>query len=71
MGLEYFVSEPAPAAMDLMEKLCDEYGISIAIHNHPKPSSVYWDPEKIVEVTRGRRIDSAPAATPATGFAQG
>jgi len=54
MGMEYFVSEPAPAAMDLMEKLCDEYGISIAIHNHPKPSSVYWNPEKIVEVTRGR-----------------
>ena len=54
MGMEYFVSEPAPAAIDLMEKLCDEYGISIAIHNHPKPSSVYWNPEKIVEVTRGR-----------------
>ena len=54
MGMEYFVSEPAPAAMDLMEKLCDEYGISIAIHNHPKPSSIYWNPAKIVEVTRGR-----------------
>lgn len=54
MGLEYFVAEPAPAAMDLMEKLCDEYGISIAIHNHPKPSSVYWNPEKLVEVTKGR-----------------
>ena len=37
-----------------LEKLCDEYGISIAIHNHPKPSSVYWNPEKIVEVTKGR-----------------
>jgi len=54
MGVEYFVSEPAPAAMDLIEKLCDEYGVSLAIHNHPKPSSVYWNPEKIVEVTRGR-----------------
>jgi sugar phosphate isomerase/epimerase len=54
MGIEYFVAEPAPAAMDLMEKLCDEYAVSIAIHNHPKPSSVYWNPEKIVEVTKGR-----------------
>ncbi len=54
MGLEYFVAEPPPAAMDLMEKLCDEYAICIAIHNHPKPSSVYWNPEKIVEVTKGR-----------------
>jgi sugar phosphate isomerase/epimerase len=40
--------------MDLVEKLCDEYGISLAIHNHPKPSSVYWNPAKIVEVTKGR-----------------
>jgi sugar phosphate isomerase/epimerase len=54
MGMEYFVAEPPPAAMDLMEKLCDEYGISLAIHNHPKPHSVYWNPAKIVEVTRGR-----------------
>jgi sugar phosphate isomerase/epimerase len=54
LGMEYFVAEPAPAAMDLMEKLCDEYGISLAIHNHPKPSSVYWHPAKIVEVTKGR-----------------
>jgi sugar phosphate isomerase/epimerase len=54
MGLEYFVAEPPPAAMGLMEKLCDEYGISLAIHDHPKPSSVYWNPTKVVEVTRGR-----------------
>jgi sugar phosphate isomerase/epimerase len=54
MGMEYFVAEPPPAAMDLMEKLCDEYGILLAIHNHPKPHSVYWNPGKIVEVTRGR-----------------
>jgi sugar phosphate isomerase/epimerase len=40
--------------MDLMEKLCDEYRISLAIHNHPKLSSVYWNPAKIVEVTKGR-----------------
>ena len=50
--MEYFVAEPAPVAMDLVEKLCDEYGISVAIHNHPKPSSVYWNPQKVVEVTR-------------------
>ena len=54
MGMEYFVAEPAPVAMDLVEKLCDEYGISVAIHNHPKPSSVYWNPQKVVEVTKGR-----------------
>ena len=48
------LAEPAPASMDLIEKLADEYEIALAIHNHPKPSSVYWDPAKVVEVTKGR-----------------
>jgi sugar phosphate isomerase/epimerase len=54
LGINYFVAEPAPVAMDLVERLCDEYKMSLAIHNHPKPSSVYWNPQKVVEVTKGR-----------------
>jgi sugar phosphate isomerase/epimerase len=53
MGIETIVSEPAPDAMDLLAKLCDEYSISIAIHNHPKPSH-YWKPETVLEVCEGR-----------------
>ncbi len=53
MGIETIVSEPKEDAFDLIEKLCEEYQINVAIHNHPKPSR-YWDPDKVVEVTKGR-----------------
>jgi len=53
MGIETIVSEPAPDAMDLVAKLCDEYGINMAIHNHPKPSH-YWAPETVLKACEGR-----------------
>ncbi|MGQ9574152.1 MAG: sugar phosphate isomerase/epimerase family protein [Thermoguttaceae bacterium] len=54
LGVEYFVAEPPLDAFDLLEKLCDEYQIALAVHNHPKPHSVYWNPETIVKATQGR-----------------
>jgi sugar phosphate isomerase/epimerase len=59
MGIETLVSEPAEDAFDTVEKLCDEYQINVAIHNHPKPS-VYWNSDKVLEVckNRSKRIGS-------------
>jgi len=54
MGAGTIVAEPPAAALDVIEKLCDEYQINVAIHNHPKPSSAYWDPERVVAVCKGR-----------------
>lgn len=53
MGIETIVSEPAPDAFDTIEKLCDEYQINVALHNHPKPSR-YWNPETVLELCQGR-----------------
>ena len=53
MGIETIVSEPPEDAFDIIEKLCDEYEINVAIHNHPKPSH-YWDPDTVLKVCRGR-----------------
>ncbi|TFG85014.1 MAG: sugar phosphate isomerase/epimerase, partial [Hyphomicrobiales bacterium] len=53
VGIETIVSEPADDAFDTIEKLCEEYKINVALHNHPKPSH-YWDPDKVLEVTKGR-----------------
>ena len=53
MGIETIVSEPPEDAFDLIEKLCKEYQIPIAIHNHPKPSH-YWDPNTVLKVCKGR-----------------
>jgi len=53
MGIETIVSEPPAEAFDLVDKLCQEYGINMAIHNHPEPSK-YWNPDKVLEVCKGR-----------------
>jgi sugar phosphate isomerase/epimerase len=53
MGIETIVSEPAEDAFDTVEKLCDEYEINVAIHNHPKPSH-YWNPDTVLRVCKGR-----------------
>lgn len=55
MGVETIVAEPPAAAFDMIETLCDEYRINLAVHNHPKsPKSKYWKPENVLAVCRGR-----------------
>ena len=53
MGIDTLVAEPEPAALDTVEKLCKEYNIKVAIHNHPKPSQ-YWNPDTVLEAVKGR-----------------
>ena len=53
MGIETIVSEPPFDAFDIIEKLCEEYQINVAIHNHPKPST-YWNPDTVLKVCEGR-----------------
>lgn len=53
MGIETIVSEPPNDAFDTVEKLCEEYSINVALHNHPKPSK-YWDPEVVLKACKGR-----------------
>jgi len=49
----FITSEPPYEALELVDMLCGEYGIDVAIHNHPSPS-LYWDPEKVAEACEGR-----------------
>ncbi len=53
MGIDTLVAEPEQAALDTVEKLCKEYNIKVAIHNHPKPSH-YWNPDTVLEAVKGR-----------------
>ena len=53
MGIDTLVSEPEPEAMDTVEKLCKQYGMKVAIHNHPKPSR-YWNPDTVLAAVKGR-----------------
>jgi sugar phosphate isomerase/epimerase len=55
MGLETIVSEPKPdkAVFDVIDKLCEEYNINMAMHDHPKPST-YWNPDLVAQMSEGR-----------------
>ncbi|MBM3858495.1 MAG: sugar phosphate isomerase/epimerase [Verrucomicrobia bacterium] len=57
MGIGMIVGEPPFDAYDMLEKLCNEYEINLAVHNHAKPSP-YWEPETLLKILqgRGRRI---------------
>ncbi len=52
MGFKQFASEPDPKFMQLVSKLADEYGVNVAIHNHPRPSR-YWHPDTLIKYTTG------------------
>lgn len=52
MEIEYLVAEPSFDAYDMLDRLCQEYKINLAIHNHAKPSP-YWNPDVLVENLRG------------------
>ena len=52
MGIETICSEPKRDAMPLIDRLTQEYGIGMAIHNHPSPSE-YALPEAVLEACDG------------------
>jgi len=56
MGIGVIVSEPPVAAIKMIDGLCQEYDISLAIHNHPakKADYTYWRPEGILAACKGR-----------------
>ncbi len=59
MGMLTIVSEPPEDSFDKIDRLCGEYKINVALHDHPRPSR-YWDPAHVLEVVKGhsRRIGS-------------
>lgn len=53
MGIETLDGEPPMDAYDMLEKLCDEYQLNLAVHNHARPSP-YWQPETLLKLFEGR-----------------
>jgi sugar phosphate isomerase/epimerase len=52
MGIETLVSEPPFEAFDELDKLCEEYQINVALHDHPRPSP-YWSPDIVLKACKG------------------
>jgi sugar phosphate isomerase/epimerase len=53
MDMETLDGEPPRESYDMLEKLCDEYKINVAVHNHAKPSP-NWQPETLMAIFKGR-----------------
>ena len=51
MGIKTFTAEPAQKALPAIDKFCQEFGINVALHNHPKPSR-YWNPDTVLEACK-------------------
>lgn len=47
MGIRNITSEPKVEDLVMVSKLCDQYQVNIAIHNHPIPS-FYWNPDTLL-----------------------
>ncbi len=48
MGIEVLVTETTPT--DVHDKLCSEYGIKFALHNHPRT----WPPDAVLKASKNR-----------------
>ncbi len=57
MGIKVLTSEPPAEFLPKLDKLCEEYDLKVALHNHPKPSP-YWDPDTVLKAVKdcGPRI---------------
>ncbi|MDI6451332.1 sugar phosphate isomerase/epimerase family protein [Anaerobaca lacustris] len=53
-GTEVIVAEPPEGSFDMLEKLCEEYTMRLALHNHQKGQSKYWSPDIVLEVCANR-----------------
>ena len=63
MGVETLVAEPPAEVFEILDDLCAEYQINLAIHNHPEGSgSKYWNPDTLMKACAGRsaRIGGCP-----------
>jgi len=55
MGVETLVAEPPAEVCETLDKLCNEYKVSVAVHNHAQSTgSRYWRPENVLKVSEGR-----------------
>ena len=59
LGIQTIVAEPGPELLaaeplpvNTLDKLCEEYQINIAIHNHPQPNR-FWNPASVLDVIKG------------------
>ncbi len=51
-GLSYITAEPRKDQWDMVDSMAGDYGIKVAIHDHPKPD-MYWSPDSVLAAIKG------------------
>ncbi len=51
-GLSYITCEPRDDQWNMIDSMAGNYGIKIAIHDHPKPNH-YWTPDSVLAAIKG------------------
>lgn len=55
LGLKFLVGEPDPEDLDFINRLAGKYKLRLAIHNHAKNESSYWDPVYLLSVIKDKQ----------------
>lgn len=63
MKLEYITCEPLTEFWDDIEHYSQQYGIKVAVHNHPQPST-YWHPDSLLQCIGQRSRNLGSCADP-------
>ncbi len=53
IGAKTITSEPSEKDLPIVSRLCDQYEINVAIHNHPFPKH-YWNPDSTLSAIKGQ-----------------
>jgi sugar phosphate isomerase/epimerase len=51
-GLSYITAEPHKDQWNMVDSMAGNYGIKVAIHDHPKPNA-YWSPDSVLAAING------------------
>jgi sugar phosphate isomerase/epimerase len=51
-GLSYITAEPRKNQWDMVDSMAGQYGIKVAIHDHPRPNE-YWHPDSVLAAVKG------------------
>ncbi len=61
-GADTIVAEPREEHYDFLESMCRQYGVRIAVHNHPSLTNRYYHPDRVLAQIgkRGPRLGFNP-----------
>ncbi len=54
VGFDCYTASPAPEAFDLLDKLCEEYDVKVAIHNHGPGDKRWGRTQQLLDGTKDR-----------------